>query len=199
MNFQYSFDYCSYNGIKGDDKSLSIYEGDWRSGGDVITREFAPAHQHEADRHTYEAAVKYLKSHANNPDAIIEKLNQCEWVKQMNEADEAERLGSIYIFKTRVKKSWSNITYNFNYVGDTEEEAEENRMKYGNISGKGNYMPGTGKMYEVVKYKVHGENFYYMHETFEQEDSNQRPCKVKEMLSLVPKNSEFMHIATRRL
>ena len=67
------------------------------------------------------------------------------------------------------------------------------------ISGKGNYMPGTGKMYEVVKYKVHGENFYYMHETFEQEDSNQRPCKVKEMLSLVPKNSEFMHIATRRL
>lgn len=132
MNFQYSFDYCNYNGIKGDDKSLSIYEGDWRSGGDVITREFALAHQHEADRHTYEAAVKYLKSHANNPDAIIEKLNQCEWVKQMNEADEAERLGSIYIFKTRVKKSWSNITYNFNYVGDTEEEAED---KYWELKG----------------------------------------------------------------
>ena len=150
MNFQYSFDYSGYNGIKGDDKSLSIYEGDWRSGGDVITREFAPVHQHEADRYTYEAAVKYLKSHTDNSDAIIEKLNQCEWVKQMNEADNAEKLGTIYLLRTRVKKSWDNVSYDIHYLGDTEEEAEEKRMKYGNVSGKGKYMPGIGKMYEVA-------------------------------------------------
>lgn len=199
MNFQYSFDYSGYNGIKGDDKSLSIYEGDWRSGGDVITREFAPVHQHEADRQTYEAAVKYLESHTDNSDAIIEKLNQCEWVKQMNDIDEAEKLGTIYLLRTRVKKSWDNVSYDIHYLGDTEEEAEEKRMKYGNVSGKGKYMPGTGKMYEVVKYRVNGENFYYMHETSELEDPNQKPRKVKEKLSLIPKNSEFMSIAARRL
>lgn len=137
--------------------------------------------------------------HTNNPDAIIEKLDQCEWVKHMNNADEAEKLGTIYLLRTRVKKSWDNISYDIHYLGDTEEEAEENRVKYGSVSGKGKYMPGTGVMYEVVKYRVGDENFYYMHEVSELEDPNQKPRKVKEMLHLIPKNSEFMSIAARRM
>ena len=145
----------------GDD-ALSVEEWDCREGGKIIGRKFDPIRQHEVDREVFSRVEKYVKNKfPNSADHILSLLSTCDWVTSMNLEDKYEIEDSLFAVVTREKRSFDDIRYEMAYIGDSKEDVDNHASEYGNTSGKGNFMPGTGKFYEISKILVDGREYLY--------------------------------------
>ena len=144
------------------DDSLSIEGWDYRQGGGIIRRKFDPIRQNEVDREVFSRVEKYVKDKfPNSADHILSLLSTCDWATSMNLEDKYEIEESLFAVVTREKRSFDDIQYEMAYIGDSKEDVGNHASKYGNTSGKGNFMHGTGKFYEISKILVDGEEYLY--------------------------------------
>ena len=172
--------------IEFGDDDISIEEWDYRQGGKIIGRKFDPIRQHEVDRVVFYRAEKYIKDNfPNSADNILSTLLTCDWVTSMNLEDKYEIEKSLFAVVTREKRSFDDIRYEMAYIGDSKEDVDNHASEYGNTSGKGNFMPGTGKFYEISKILVNGKEYLYHRLYRDWQEPNKKAPDIKGMFTLL--------------
>jgi len=152
------------------DDNIIFADEDHRSPGILLKRPYNPLYQHAIDRKLYKLAVELINEICpkNVAKVRISLLNECKWVKEKDLEDSYEFIGSIQVIETR------RPSYSCAYSSDFIKEYhlfEDGR--YGNTSKLGKFLPNTGNIYEIAKYKIDGKNIFYIKQISKRPDPNQ--------------------------